>query len=1079
MPAAARAARPAPAPAAAPARAAGGPAPAVAGGPAVKLSGPAANDPRFRKVADQLDAAAKKETQHDPAGKAVADAQAAAAPPANEKLAGAKAAQAAEMKAAEPGKPEPNSFLAVLRAEIEKVMPKNLGEAANFMKGGETGRLKGAVAGNVRQQEDAAAGGVKAATEKPPDPSGVPGKEVTPLPAEAAPAAPAVDASGAAPPPKPDAAVSLAASKQDADKQMADASVTPQQLKKANDPRFSAVLSAKANVERQADAAPPAYRSKEKATLGGAVADAQGRAKAGLGAMRSTRTAGKAAVKSRQQQAKEKDEAARKAVVDQIEQIYAKTKTAVEGRLATLETDVLAAFDKGVESALAAMKEDVDRRMLDYKLRRYLVNPLGPALWIKDQLLGLPDEVNVFIVEARTKFTGRMDALINQIAATVESRLKDAKAEIARGEAEIHSFVARQPKDLQAVAKGAEQAVSGRFRELEQGIEEKKNDLAQKLAEKYKEAQDKADQMADQMRAENRGLIDEFKDKLGAVIKALLEFKARLMGLLRKGEETIKLILADPIQFLSNLLAAIKQGLNQFVGNIWTHLKAGFMQWLFGTLADAGVTLPKDLSLPSILQLVLQILGLTYDRLRAKAVKLIGERNVRILEKLYDYVKTLITEGPAALWEKVKGDLSDLKGMVIDAIQDWVVTTVVKAAITKIVSMFNPAGAIVQAILAIYNTVMFFIERASQIMALIEAVINSIHSIATGAIGGAANWIEQSLARLIPVAIGFLARLLGLGGISDKIRQIIQKVQGAVDRAIDKVLAKIVALVRKLFGKGKDAPGEASPEQDAKVQAGLAEIEALDQSFAKDGQVSREDAEKVAAKVKADNPVFKSVRVVEGEETWDYDYVASPGKRYAGPRKRGGQISISTIRVKDPETAEKVEQARHVSGREWELAVAAAVVKEVLVPKWEIVIRVPIEIVVRGQKEFDYPSREDLARLKVQRGHRTAQDPTRFPEVTMEVKKPGGGGALKQARFVEITLVEDFTQKDDFAVHKTQQFFATMEIFKKKYGDQVPIEYTFLAPRKPTDKTQQFIRETLSSLGLTNVKVKWVVVKTK
>jgi len=149
--------------------------------------------------------------------------------------------------------------------------------------------------------------------------------------------------------------------------------------------------------------------------------------------------------------------------------------------------------------------------------------------------------------------------------------------------------------------------------------------------------------------------------------------------------------------------------------------------------------------------------------MRAKAVKLIGERAVTVIETLVKYVKTLIQGGPAALWEQIKSDLSDLKGMVIDAIQNYIVTTVAQRAIAKLVTLFNPVGAIVQAVLAIYDTVTFLIEKASQIMALVEAVINSVSAIASGAIGGAANWIEQALARTIPVVIGFLAQFAGWG----------------------------------------------------------------------------------------------------------------------------------------------------------------------------------------------------------------------------------------------------------------------------------------------------------------------------
>ena len=58
---------------------------------------------------------------------------------------------------------------------------------------------------------------------------------------------------------------------------------------------------------------------------------------------------------------------------------------------------------------------------------------------------------------------------------------------------------------------------------------------------------------------------------------------------------------------------------------------------------------------------------------------------------------------------------------------------------------------------------------------------------------------------MIPLLIGFLARLIGLGELSKKVKEFITKVQDKVDKAIDKAIAKIVQMVKKLFGK---SPGE-------------------------------------------------------------------------------------------------------------------------------------------------------------------------------------------------------------------------------------------------------------------------------
>jgi hypothetical protein len=782
------------------------------------------SDPRFRKVMEQLKAGATKTKAHVPPMKKGADASAAAKGPPNERLAAGKAKQVDKIQEAKEGKPEPSSFLAILRAEIAKAMPKTLGATDNFDQTAQ--QMKGGLKGNVSQQKENSTKDVSGASKQAPAPAGE-AKAGGAVPAEPAPGAPPVNAPEGMPAPKNDADVSLQDSKQDTDAQMKEAEVTPDQLKKANDPRFSAVLDAKTQVARQADAAPAQYRGKEKATLSTAGATAQAESRKGAAAMIGVRGGSNVRVLTRQQQQKAADEKKRLEVVAQIETIFTDTKNKVDQKLASLDTEVGAIFDQGTDAALTAMTSFVNTRMRKYKIDRYLSIPIvGAARWIRDQFVGLPDEVNVFYEQGRQLFQGLMDNLVVRVAALVERRLKEAKDEVAKGQAAIKKLVADQPKALQQQLQQTVQDVTGRFSELEKGIEDKKNQLASALAAKYKEAFDKANAALKAIQDENKGLVAGFIEKLGEVIKALMEFKDKLMAILRKGAETIKLIIADPLGFLSNLIAAVKGGIQAFVGNIWTHLKKGFMTWLFGALAGAGIEIPSDLSLPSILKLVLGVLGITYDRMRAKAVKLIGERNVKIIEKLVEYIRALITGGPAALWEKVKEDLSNLKSMVIDAIQNWLIETVVKQAVAKIVSMFNPAGAIIQAIIAIYNIVMFVVEKAQQIMAFVEAVVNSVNAIATGAIGGAIAWIEQALARTIPIVIGFLARLIGLGGISQKIKDFILKVQAKVDAAIDKAIAKVVAFVKKMFGKltGKDKPDERTDAQkQADLRAALAE----------------------------------------------------------------------------------------------------------------------------------------------------------------------------------------------------------------------------------------------------------------
>jgi hypothetical protein len=761
------------------------------------------SDPRYRRMVDKLDADSRKLKQHPPPSKKSDESNKAAKGPANEKAAGARARQVDKLEEAETPKPQTASFLEMLRAEIAKVMPKTLGDTEKFMKGGAAGEIKGALKGEVANQNEAATGDLQQTSSAPPSEAGVPTKPVAPIPAEPNAPTPQVNAAGAMPAPKPDAEISLQDSKSEVAHARKATKQTDTRLKNANDPRFSAVMDADKAVQKQADAGPGKYRGSEQATLSKAAGQAVGTAKKGVGNLLKVKSGSKTKVLSRQEQQKAKEELELKKFTDFVVSTFEGVKTSVDRRLDKLEETVNSLFDAGTDAAIARMKSYVEDQLFQYKMDRYLLRVGGSLLWIRDQFLDLPSEVNRFYEAGRKLFTAAMDALATRVANLVERELAAAKGEVSRAQGRIAAAQAALSPAVRA--RGAQVAgeYAEKFNELKSGIEDRKQQLAEGLAQKYKEAFDKAEEALKAIQDENKGLVTKAKEKIEAVAKALMEFKDKLMAVLRKGAETIDLILDNPGGFLSNLLAAIKGGFNAFAGNILDHLKRGFIKWLFGAMAGTGVQIPSDLSLPSILKLVLGVLGITYDRMRAKAVKLLGPTAVAVIEKLAGYLMTLIGGGPEALWAQIKDDLGNLKEMVIGAIQDWVITTIVKKAVAKVVSMFNPAGAIIQAILMIVDVVMFVIERAAQIMEFVESVVNSIHAIATGAIGGAIAKVEQALGNMVPILIGFLASLIGLGGIGAKIKGFILKVQAKVDQAIDKVLKKAVAFVKKLFAAFK------------------------------------------------------------------------------------------------------------------------------------------------------------------------------------------------------------------------------------------------------------------------------------
>jgi hypothetical protein len=77
-------------------------------------------------------------------------------------------------------------------------------------------------------------------------------------------------------------------------------------------------------------------------------------------------------------------------------------------------------------------------------------------------------------------------------------------------------------------------------------------------------------------------------------------------------------------------------------------------------------------------------------------------------------------------------------------------------------------------------------------------IIDSVALIVQGSLTGAAKLVENALAKLIPITLGFLAALLGLSGITEKVQKIIEAIQAPINKAIDWVLDKAIALSKKL-----------------------------------------------------------------------------------------------------------------------------------------------------------------------------------------------------------------------------------------------------------------------------------------
>ena len=305
------------------------------------------------------------------------------------------------------------------------------------------------------------------------------------------------------------------------------------------------------------------------------------------------------------------------------------------------------------------------------------------------------------------------------------------------------------------------------------------------------------------------GFAGRFISWAGTAVWNLLEiiFEAvspQTLVYIKKTGAALKSILKNPRPFVGNLVNAAKLGFNNFADNFGGHLKNGLIDWLTGALD--GVYIPKALNLAEMGKFALSVLGITWAQIRGKIVKVLGPSGEKIMQGLetgFDIVVALVTGGTEAAWELIKEKLNDLKNTVIGGIVSFVTDTIVKKAIPKLVSMFIPGAGFISAIMSIYDTIMVFVEKISKIIQVVTAFIDSIVTIASGDIMAAAKRVESILGRLLSLSVSFLAGFLGLGKITDKIKEVIEKVRISVDKAIDAAIAWIVEKAKGLFGKVK------------------------------------------------------------------------------------------------------------------------------------------------------------------------------------------------------------------------------------------------------------------------------------
>lgn len=262
------------------------------------------------------------------------------------------------------------------------------------------------------------------------------------------------------------------------------------------------------------------------------------------------------------------------------------------------------------------------------------------------------------------------------------------------------------------------------------------------------------------------------------IVEAVMGLGSRVLMLLQRSRAVFLQLARNPVAFAANLVRSVRTGLRSLAALLASHVARASSAWLARALRLARL-FAEELNLRRILSLVERTLGIDLQRLvRGRLVRRFGRYLLAFLQRRLAAVRRLLRLGPFAALRLLRQTLVQLRDRIFGPLRSFVVTRIVRAAVARLLRLFNPAGTVIAAIRAIYRTVSFFIERAGQIAGVVAGLVGSIFQWMTGTAG-------RAMAGAVPLVLGFLARFLGVTGIAARIRRIIVRLRRPVDRVIN------------------------------------------------------------------------------------------------------------------------------------------------------------------------------------------------------------------------------------------------------------------------------------------------------
>ncbi|WP_091743274.1 DUF4157 domain-containing protein [Phenylobacterium immobile] len=309
---------------------------------------------------------------------------------------------------------------------------------------------------------------------------------------------------------------------------------------------------------------------------------------------------------------------------------------------------------------------------------------------------------------------------------------------------------------------------------------------------------------------DNRDLMGAIRATFQLLLRAFnvpVELAAKVWA---KAQAAWDVVVAKPIEFIKNTVRAIGKGFSLLWKNIKSHLAYGLEGWLLAEVSEKGVQFPTKWTDPmQVFQFVLSIMGLSmdhvfellkkrFDKVAVDKLKVFWRRFVKVVDWVRNAIDT--SKSPA---ENTKGIIQQAKGFgtdILTGIAEWIAARVA----TEIAIMAAAAAAsgglseVVDVLRRVYKAIVSAVRWARQILEMAERVLDGALEVANGAIDAAGARFEGAMHKAMPVVICFLADQVGLGGVGQKIRDIIEAIRARVDAAILWLIDAIKAMIQGL-----------------------------------------------------------------------------------------------------------------------------------------------------------------------------------------------------------------------------------------------------------------------------------------